>query len=103
MPFRSYPRAQWSLAKLLGIVCIALVLVSGFIQVTHTHPVGQVDHDCSLCTTAHQVVQIAVVVVLALSIRPVIHSVPDELVPRSRQRFIFKLASRPPPVVSVIA
>lgn len=98
-------RLQWSWAGWLGILCIALVLLTGFIQVVHTHPLGQVDHEgCSLCNTAHQVVQtVALVTVAAVPIQPVWRAATEKPTDRPRQKFIHKLANRPPPVSLIAA
>jgi|SRR5271154_636125 len=95
--FLSQPRARFSLVSLLGIVCIALVLMSGIVQVAHSHPSGQPDHDCSLCITAHQVIQIVAPVTLALSSVAVTGVAPEPILKRPGRYFFFKLASRPPP------
>lgn len=95
--------SQISWASLLAILCIALVLMTGVLQVTHSHPSGQPDHDCSLCVTAHHAVQAVVVVALALSSRPVARFVPENFTPVPRQRFVLKLANRPPPVPPAFA
>lgn len=92
-----------SLAALLGMVCIALVLLTGVLQVTHTHADGQIDHDCSLCVTAHNAVQIVVAVTLVMTSRPVARWVAETFAPLPRQRFVLKLANRPPPVPAVFA
>jgi hypothetical protein len=94
-------RASW--IAVLGVLCIALVLVTGILQVTHAHADGQIDHDCSLCFTAHQAVQIAVVVTVILASQPVAHFTPERFAPLPRQRFVLKLANRPPPVPAVFA
>ena len=47
--------SPWRL--LLGVLCIALVLLIGTLSVTHSHPDGAVHMDCGLCTTAHLTVQ----------------------------------------------
>jgi hypothetical protein len=99
----SRPRAQWSWANLLGIFCIALVLMSGFIQVTHTHTSGQPDHDCALCITAHQVTQGVAAFTLGLSVHLVSSAPACQTIELPNHKFIFKLASRPPPVVSALA
>ncbi len=89
---------QLSLAGWLGIFCIALVLLTGFIQVAHTHA-GLVDHEgCSLCNTAHHVVQTVALVTAAVSIQPVQRVAPQKTLERPRQKFLHKLANRPPPV-----
>jgi hypothetical protein len=92
-----------SLVVFLGIVCVALVLVTGILQVTHAHANGQIDHDCSLCFTAYQAVQIAVVVTVLLVSQPVARCTPEQFTPLPRQRFVLKLANRPPPVPVVFA
>src|ERR1700761_3487298 len=94
-------RSSW--LALLGVFCIALVLASGVVQAVHTHDSGQPDHDCSLCVSAHHVVQIAPTVELSNVSRPiaaVAFSVASAL---PQRRFFFKLACRPPPDDSVLA
>jgi hypothetical protein len=103
----SYPSEQskisWS--RWLGVLCIALVLLTGFVQVMHTHTDGRVDHEgCSLCITVHHVAQSAALITLAVSVQPIVQLTPDfrdELLPR--QRFLLKLANRPPPVSPAFA
>lgn len=97
-------RFQWSWASWLGVLCIALVLLVGFIQSTHTHPLGQVDHEgCSLCNTAHQVAQSVALVTVAVSVQPVWRAAAEKPSERPRQKFIHKLANRPPPVSLIAA
>ena len=95
--------APLSWISILGMVCIALVLLTGVLQVTHTHPNGQPDHDCSLCVTAHHVAQVVVVVTMATTSHTVARFVADRFNPLPRQRFVLKLANRPPPVPSDLA
>jgi hypothetical protein len=94
-------RISW--VSVLGMVCVALVLMTGVLQVTHSHPSGQPDHDCSLCLTAHHVAQAVVVVTLAVPSRQVARFVPESFTPVPRQRFVLKLAIRPPPVPPAFA
>ncbi|HEX3660669.1 MAG TPA: hypothetical protein VHU89_04525 [Acidobacteriaceae bacterium] len=89
--------------SILGIVCIALVLFAGVVHVAHFHANGQIDHDCALCVTAHQAVQIAALVVVVLSSQPVVRRVIERHSPTPRQRFLLKLANRPPPVPGAFA
>jgi hypothetical protein len=95
--------APLSWISILGIVCIALVLMTSMLQVTHSHPSGQDDHDCALCLTAHQVVQIAIVVTVVLVAHPIARVTSEGFSPLPRQRFVLKLANRPPPVPAVFA
>ena len=87
-----------SWASVLGILCIALVLLTGIVHVAHFHANGQIDQDCALCVTAHQAVQIAAVVAVILCSQPVVQRVAERRSPAPRQRFVLKLANRPPPV-----
>jgi len=96
-------RVPLSWISILGIVCIALVLLTGILQVTHSHPNGQPDHDCSLCVTAHHVVQVVALVTLAISSHAIARFVADSFSPLPRQRFVLKLVNRPPPVPAVFA
>jgi hypothetical protein len=95
--------APLSWISILGIVCIALVLFTGILQVTHSHPNGQPDHDCSLCVSAHHVAQMVVVVTLVTASRTITRFVAERFNPVPRQRFVLKLANRPPPVPSEVA
>lgn len=88
---------------LLGILCVALVLFTGILSVAHTHPGGHFDPDCSLCLTAHHVAQAVVVVVVEMSSQPVARYVADDFHPLPRQRFVLKLANRPPPSAPAFA
>jgi hypothetical protein len=89
-------RLSW--VSILGILCIALVLFVGVVHVTHFHTNGQVDPDCALCVTAHQAVRVAAVVAVILFSQPVVHRIAERIESVPRQRFVLKLAIRPPPV-----
>lgn len=90
-------RSRSSWLALLGVVCIALLLTTSVVQVAHSHPSGQPDHDCSLCTSAHHVVQIAPAVGLNLSSVAITAVAADPVQALPRRHFFFKLWSRPPP------
>ncbi len=96
--FYLHKRMQASWLRWLGVLCIALVLLTGFIQVTHTHTDGHADHEgCSLCVTAHHVVQTVALIILAVSVQPVSPLAAEKGQDMPRQRFLLKLANRPPP------
>jgi hypothetical protein len=101
------PREQSQLPswfRWIGVLCIALVLLVGFIQVTHTHSGGHVDREnCSLCNTAHQVAQTVATVTVVVSIHPVWRAAAEKPLERPRQKFLHKLANRPPPVSLIAA
>ena len=82
---------------MLGIVCIALVLLTGVLQVAHTHPNGEPDHNCSLCLSAHNVAQVVVLVTLVVASQSIARLIASSFNPLPRQRFVMKLANRPPP------
>jgi hypothetical protein len=78
-------------------------LISGIVQVAHTHASGEPDHDCALCVTAHQAIQVVALVVLSLSSRSVTAVAPEPILDLPRQHFFFKLACRPPPAAPAFA
>ena len=54
-------RTRHTLWVALGFLCCALIACAAIVQVGHTHPDGQtVQSDCTLCHTAHLVVQPAI-------------------------------------------
>jgi len=87
-------RSPWRL--LLGILCVALVLLSGTLSVTHSHP--DINHaECGLCVSAHTVAQATVApiqILIAVVMGPVEITV-RRAVPRTI--FRFALFTRPPP------
>jgi hypothetical protein len=93
---------RWSV--LLGVLCIALIVLGGTLQVAHTHRGGDLSHtDCSLCATAHVVAQ-AVSAPVALPASRVIASVRGfTLRPLRASHSTFALFTRPPPVASNLA
>ena len=104
MRFVTARRGTWhSWAALLGIFCIALVLLTGMVQVAHFHPNGHIDPECSLCMTAHSAVQVVVAITLMFSWEPATRQVAESFTPLPRQRFVMKLANRPPPVAADLA
>lgn len=96
------PRRSW--VALLGIACIALVLVTSIIRVTHHHANGRIDPDCALCMTAHTVAQVVVVVAVQITSQPVERYIAETYcAPLPRRRFVHKLANRPPPSAPAFA
>jgi hypothetical protein len=96
-------RARSSWIALIGITCVALVLMIGIVQVVHSHPSGHPDPDCSLCVTAHQAVQVVALITLDVSSQPVEHVSPEPQFELPRRSFFFRLDCRPPPAESTIA
>jgi hypothetical protein len=90
---------------LLAVLCVLLVVVSGTLQVAHTHADGSDTHtDCSLCAAAHitvQVVQHAPAPVPATAVVAVLHTLSPAILPVSLSTFA--LFTRPPPVAAAAA
>ena len=99
----TYPRIRFSWLSAIGILCIALVLMSGIIQVAHSHANGQPDNDCPLCVTAHLAVQIVALVTLAVACQVMVALVSRPVPQAPRRRFFYKLACRPPPAETAFA
>jgi hypothetical protein len=85
------------------MACIALVLMMGLVQVAHTHASGQPDHDCALCISAHQVIQVVVLVTLFVSSVSIVRAVSEPPSVLPVPAFFFKLSCRPPPAESAFA
>lgn len=97
-PLLTQLRSRRSWLALLGVLCVALVFAAGIVQVTHSHPTGQPDHDCSLCISAHHVIQVATSVRLNVTSLPIATIAAETRPSAPPRRFFVQLASRPPPV-----
>ena len=88
-------RTLW---RVLGFFCCVLITFSGVVQLAHAHADGQaIQSDCSLCHTAHLVVQPSVPQALPRLVF-VVASISAALQPiRARVFFAFSLFTRPPP------
>jgi len=99
---KSQRQTPWRV--LLGLLCLALVVLGSTIQVAHTHAGGDLSHaDCSLCLTAHVVAQVVsnpVPIPAALVVASVEESLPES---RPATLSVFALFTRPPPAVSRLA
>jgi hypothetical protein len=92
----SRSRSPWRV--LLGVLCIALIMIGGVVSVTHTHSQDEISHqDCGLCVTAHMAVQVAVTVT-QVCVAQVFTRV-EAFRPIASHDFApqFALFSRPPP------
>ena len=94
---------QFSPLALVGMICIALVLMMGIVQVAHSHPSGQPDHDCALCVSVHQVIQVVALVILYVTSLAVVHFISEPARHLPSRAFFYKLASRPPPAAPAFA
>ena len=93
-------RSRWR--ALLGLLCVALILLGATLAVAHTHERGLVSHaDCSLCMAAHHVVPMAASAP-GLPV-PQVFATVHYLVAasRSKQRLRLTLPIRPPPAAAV--
>ena|ERR1035437_379253 len=92
----SHLRSPWRV--LLGVLCIALIMVGGVVSATHTHSQREISHqECGLCVTAHMAIQIAVTVT-QVCVAQVFTRV-EASCPIASHDFLpqFALFSRPPP------
>jgi hypothetical protein len=92
-----FSRSRLSLASVLGVLCIALVLMSGMVQAAHFHASGETDHDCALCVAAHQVAHATQLITLDISSLPVAPLTAACSIVRPRRAVFFRFFSRPPP------
>lgn len=95
-----FSRLSLNRVSVLGIVCIALVLISGMAQVAHFHAAP--DHDCALCVAAHHVANVAAPIILDCSSWAVAPLTAGRSLSRPRRAVFFRLASRPPPSGSAL-
>ena len=97
-------RAVRSWRVLLALACVLLVVVSGVVQVAHTHADGADAHaNCSLCAAAHVTVHLAQTPVPAPTAGVIarLKAAPARIL--SSGLSIFALFTRPPPAVTVPA
>jgi len=87
--------SRWRL--ILGLLCVALVVLAGTLSVSHGHDDGIPHADCGLCATAHVTVQVA----STLTLGPVaqVFTRVNASLPEIRPRTLFRseLFTRPPP------
>jgi len=92
----SQMRSPWRI--LLGVLCIALVMLSGVAAATHSHSHGEVSHqDCGLCVTAHMAIQIAVTVTQVCVVQVFTRVEASSPIASLQLAPQFALFSRPPP------
>jgi hypothetical protein len=83
--------------RLCAIACILLVIFASSAELIHKHESGRVNPDCSLCVTAHSVVQATVYTIAPvpmLTLARLAETQPDYV----RHRLDIRLSIRPPPV-----
>ncbi|HUB49755.1 MAG TPA: hypothetical protein VMB73_32690 [Acetobacteraceae bacterium] len=97
-----FSRVRLSWIPALGILCIALVMMSGMAQAAHFHTSGTIDHDCALCVAAHHVAHAAPPITLNFSSLPVASVPKTSRLVKPRRAVFFRLNSRPPPSGSAV-
>ncbi len=102
--FRSRSNTNASRRILLGILCIALIIVGGTIHVAHFHAPGAApDPGCALCAAAHVAISPAAPIVIPVRAQ-LVAALIAELQPTAPRRFVvFSLYIRPPPLQVVFA
>jgi len=93
----AFSRLRCSRALVLGMLSVALVLMSGMIQAAHFHTPDSTDHDCALCLAVHSTAQTTAPIELHFTSRPVARLVALRTIARPRPAVHFRLSSRPPP------
>lgn len=83
--------------RIFGVICVALILMSGVVQAAHAHATAQADHDCALCVAAHSVAQAAAPAILAVTTVAVAAVTTARSTRRPRRAVYFRLSCRPPP------
>lgn len=85
-------------AILIGLLCIALILLGATVQLVHAHPDGTIHSECALCVTAHVILAtVAFAVFLSLLSRSVVPFVARQQKVFPRFEISFALSNRPPP------
>ncbi|HEX3941278.1 MAG TPA: hypothetical protein VHX11_07335 [Acidobacteriaceae bacterium] len=97
--WRSRRDHQSRVLLVVGLLCIALLLLGAVIQVAHTHADGAIHSDCALCATAH----VAFATVAALALLSLFARTVSSFAPRPQPAFRrfdipFELSNRPPPI-----
>jgi hypothetical protein len=89
-------RSRWRL--LVGLLCVALVVLSGTISATHTHDHdGALHVDCGLCVAAHATVQVVSQPALPTLTRVYTRIKVARAIRRPAVVLAFDLFTRPPP------
>lgn len=99
-PVLTRPPGWWP--RLFVAVCVALVLISGTVQVAHFHPNGRIDPDCALCVTAHSAAHIVHPVAISFTSHAIEILVPPRRIRMPRTPVFIRLVSRPPPAQSAL-
>lgn len=96
--FRSRSNANASWRILLGICCIALIILGGTIHVAHFHAPGSApDPGCALCATAHVAISPAAPIVVPVRVQLVAAILADLQPAHPRHFVVLSLTIRPPP------
>jgi hypothetical protein len=93
---------RWKL--IVGLLCIALVVLSGTISATHTHGRDHSLHeDCGLCVAAHATVQLTTFAPLLTLTRVFTRIETARPIRRPSLILAFDLFTRPPPVHALLS
>jgi hypothetical protein len=91
-----------SLRTVLAVVCVLLVMVSGTVQVAHSHVGGDDSHaNCSLCATAHVTVHLTETQAPVVAARVVVRVEALPLTAAPSRFLSFSYFTRPPPSLNL--
>ena len=101
LPARHIPHS-WKL--FLGLLCVALVVLSGTLSVTHAHAQGDITHaDCGLCVAVHMAAQLVSPAPLPPVARVFTCVEASRPIYRPQAHFASNLFTRPPPVDALLS
>jgi hypothetical protein len=91
-------RRTQALRSLLGLLCIALVLLAGGVHLLHDHAtVNGTDPACSLCTLCHVAVAEIATTPAPAALEAVVFAPPVSVIAAPSRYFALSLYVRPPP------
>jgi len=104
MPSKLNPRALSPWKSFLGVLCMALVLISGTLSVTHSHAHAVDEHGtCGLCVSAHMAADLTAPAPQIVLVQVFTELEPAAPVARPQSAPHFALFSRPPPASASLA
>jgi hypothetical protein len=92
---RTSERKQWA-TRSTALICVLLLALLTFVQVTHVHPAATDADHCPICVAMHSAAPVTVFVV-AIAFTRISVPVPVPVVHSVVRRWHYTLFNRPPP------